>query len=99
MAQQYQIQLVSMRMRVRSLALLSGLRIRCCWKLWHRSQIQLGSRLQLQFNPWPGNFHMPKAQAIKRKKKKERKCMLRAYYLSSVINISWDVKEYQVKNT
>ena len=35
--------LVSMRMRVRSLALLSGLRIRCCHELWHRSHTQLGS--------------------------------------------------------
>ena len=31
-------QLVSMRMRVQSLALLSGIRIQCCHKLWCRSQ-------------------------------------------------------------
>ena len=45
MVQQKQIQLVSMRMRVQSLALLSGLRIRHCHELWCRSQIPLGSRI------------------------------------------------------
>jgi len=35
--------LVSMRMQVRSLALLSELRIQCCRELWRRSQTQLGS--------------------------------------------------------
>ena len=33
---------MSMRMGVRSLASLSGLRIQCCHKLWPRSQMQLG---------------------------------------------------------
>ena len=37
------IQLVSMRTRVESLALLSGLRIRCCCELCCGSQRQLGS--------------------------------------------------------
>ena len=32
-----------MRMRVQSLALLSGLRIQLCSELWCRSQMQLGS--------------------------------------------------------
>ena len=32
-----------MRMWVRPLALLSGLRIRCCHELWRRSQAPLGS--------------------------------------------------------
>ena len=36
-------QLVSMRMQVQPLALLSSLRIQCCRKLRHRSQMQLGS--------------------------------------------------------
>ena len=44
--------LVSMRMWIWSLALLSGLRIQHCW-------IQCRSQLQLWFDPWPGNFHMP----------------------------------------
>ena len=35
-AQQKQIRLVSMRMRVGSLALLGGLGIRCCGELWCR---------------------------------------------------------------
>ena len=37
LAQQKQIRLVSMRTQVRSLASLSGLRIRHCCKLWRRS--------------------------------------------------------------
>ena len=37
------IQLGTMRLRVRSLALLSGLRIRRCYELWCRSQTQLRS--------------------------------------------------------
>ena len=36
-------QLVSTRMQVRSLTLLSGLRIQHCRELWHRSQMWLGS--------------------------------------------------------
>ena len=37
--------LVSMRTRVRSLALLSGPRIPCCRDLWYRSQTWLGSHV------------------------------------------------------
>ena len=43
MDQQKQIPLVSMRTRVQSPALLSGLRIQHCRELWCRSQMQLGS--------------------------------------------------------
>ena len=39
------IRLVSMRTRVRSLALLSGLRIRCYHELWCRWQTRFGSRV------------------------------------------------------
>ena len=42
-AQWKQIWLVTMRLRVRTLALLSGLRIRHCHELWCRSQAWLGS--------------------------------------------------------
>ena len=41
--QQKRIQLVSMRMQVRSLASLSGLRIQRCCELWGRSQMLPGS--------------------------------------------------------
>ena len=41
-ALQRQTQLVSVRMWVRSLAPLTGLRIQCCRELWCRSQTQLG---------------------------------------------------------
>ena len=40
--QQKETQLVSMRMWVRSLASLGGLRIWCCQDLWCRSQMWLG---------------------------------------------------------
>ena len=43
MAQQKRIQLGTMRLQVRSLALLSGLRIQRCRELWYRLQTQLGS--------------------------------------------------------
>ena len=43
MVQWKQIQLGTMRLQVRSLALLSGLRIRYRHELWCRSQMQLGS--------------------------------------------------------
>ena len=41
--QQKQIQLGTMRLWVRSLALLSGLRIWCCHELWCRSQMRCRS--------------------------------------------------------
>ena len=60
-AQQKQIRPGTMRLRVQSLALLSGLRIQHCYELWCRLQTQLGSyiyydcdvgqQLQLQFDP------------------------------------------------
>ena len=43
MVQRKPIQLGNMRLRVRSLASLSGFRIRCCHELWCRSQAGLGS--------------------------------------------------------
>ena len=43
MAQRKRIQLGTMRLWVRSLASLSGLRIQICHELWCRSQAQLGS--------------------------------------------------------
>ena len=43
MVQWKQIQLASMRMRVRFLTSLSGLKIQRCRALWWRSQTQLGS--------------------------------------------------------
>ena len=43
MAQQKQIRLGTVRLRVQSLASLSGLRARRCRELWCRSQPRLGS--------------------------------------------------------
>ena len=45
MVQQKQIRLGTMRFRVLSLALLSGLRIWCCRELWSGLQTRLGSRI------------------------------------------------------
>ena len=45
LVQRKQIQLGTMRLWVRSLASLSGLRIRCCCELWCRLQTQLGSSI------------------------------------------------------
>ena len=47
MAQWKQIQLGTVRWRVRSLALCSGLRIWCCCELWCRSQTQFGSHIAM----------------------------------------------------
>ena len=41
-AQQKRIRLGTMRLLVRSLAFLGGLRIQCCHELWCRVQTQLG---------------------------------------------------------
>ena len=46
-AQQKWIKLASMRLRVRSLTLLSGLKIWRCCELWCRSQMWLGSRIAM----------------------------------------------------
>ena len=72
MAQWKQIRLASMWTQVLSLASLSGLRIPCCRELRYRSQMPLesgvavacgaGQQLQLRFDPWPGNLHMPQMQ-------------------------------------
>ena len=44
---QQKTQLVSMRKRVQYLALLSGLRIQHCSELWRRSQMRLGSQVDV----------------------------------------------------
>ena len=75
----------TMRVRVRSLASLSRLRIQRCRELWCRSQMWLqircccgsgiGQQLHFRCDPWPGNLHMPRERPQKRQndKKKERK--------------------------
>ena len=44
-AQQVKTQLVSMRMCIRSLALLNEIRIQCCCELWYRLQMWLRSHI------------------------------------------------------
>ena len=80
-AQWQRTQLVSMRIRVRSLASLRELRIQCCNELWCRLHKQLRSHLAVAVvqassfssdsTPGPGNFYMPQVQPLK--KKEERK--------------------------
>ena len=73
--------LVSMRMRVQSLALLSGLKIQHCHKLWYRLQIRLGSSVAVAVAQPAAAAPIPlQAQellyaagvALKKKKKEER---------------------------
>ena len=68
-----------MRMRVRSLALLSGLKIWHCYKLWHRLQMRLGPYVAVAV-VWAGSCHSDSAPslgtadvALKRKKEKKKK--------------------------
>jgi len=77
-----------MRLKVQYLALLSGLGIQRCRKLWCRLQMWLGSlrccgsgggwRLQLLLDPWPGSLHVPwerpkRWQKDKKEKEKKKK--------------------------
>ena len=80
MAQCKQTQLVSMRIRVRSLASLSGYRIPSCHELWCRLQTWLGSRwLWLWCRPAavalirPLDGEPPYAVGVAQKKKKKKK--------------------------
>ena len=50
-----QIRLGTMRLRVRSLALLHGLRIQCCRELWGRLQMRLGSHVAVAV-VWAGGY-------------------------------------------
>ena len=69
-------QLVSIKMQVQSLALLSRLRIQHCCKPQHRwlgsggsSCCRVGGQLWLQLDLYPGNLHKPQVQPLKRPKK------------------------------
>ena len=74
------IQLVSMRMRLQSLASFGGLRIQCHHELWYRSQTQLGScnavavgRLAAAIPVWPLAWELPYAMDAALKKTKQNK--------------------------
>ena len=82
MVQHKRILLASMRMRVRSLASLSGLRIQCCCELWCVSKMWIGSHLLWLWcrlvatapirplAPWEPPYAMD--LALKRPKKKKK---------------------------
>ena len=87
MVQQKQIRLETLRLQVRSLASLSGLKIHCCSELCCRSQSQLGSNVAVAV-ALAGDYSSdetpsletsiccecnPKKEKKKKKKKKERK--------------------------
>ena len=36
--------------------------VRDAAQIWHCCGYDVGLQLQLQFNPWPGNSHMPQVQ-------------------------------------
>ena len=58
------------------------------------NQVLPRHRPQLQFwlDPWPGNFHIPKMQPLKKKKKKERKvCKCWQALKITVINTNFSV--------
>ena len=87
-AQQRQIWLVSMKMRVWSLTLLSGLRIWCCQELWYRLQMWLGCGVAVavdgscnsNWTPSLGTSICPgcgpkKQKAKKKKREREKKMM------------------------
>ena len=73
--------LVSMKIWVQSLALLSGLRIWPCCEMWCRSQMRLRSgvavamgswQLQLRFHPLA--WELPHAAGLALKRRKKKKC-------------------------
>ena len=85
MAQRKQIQLVSMRMQVQSLALLSGLRIRHCCGVGHRHSLDPGWLwVQLQLDLTREN-PIPLGGGPKKKKKKKKKSFIMIYTFTQYI--------------
>ena len=94
LAQRKRIWLGSMRTQVRSLALLSGLRIRHCHEFWCRAQIQLGSGVGVavmrargyssDLTPSLGTSICHRCGTKKKKKKKK------ATLIYSQINKNWE---------
>ena len=91
-----------MRLRVRSLASLSGLRIQCCLELWCGSQMRLGSpallwlwhRLVATAPMGPLAWELPYATGMalektkKKKKKKEKKSFIEVLLIYDVPIVS-----------
>ena len=71
MVQRKRIQLVTMGLQVRSLASLSGLRIRCYRELWCKSQTQLRSHVAAA-PICPLAWEPPHATGMALKKKKKK---------------------------
>ena len=80
MVQWKRIQLGTIRLRVRSLASLGGLRICRCRELWCRSQTQLGS-CSSHWTPSLGTSLCHECGPTKEKKKKKKKPTERKPYL------------------
>ena len=107
MAQWRQIQLGAMRLWVRSLVLLSGLRIQCCHGLWCGSQMRLrsGVAVAAQAGSWTPSLRTSiyhgcspkKKKGQKRQKKTKTKNYLRNKYLEKVCLSK--VSEYSKQET
>ena len=95
-------QLVSVRIQDWSLASHRGLRIQCFCKLWHSSHsfcgYGVGWQLQLWFDPWPGNFHMPQGQLYKRKKKQQLYIYVCVYIYIYIYVYVYIVVEFYIQN-
>ena len=98
--QQKQILLVSMRMHVLSLSLLSGWGIRLCHELWYRLQMRLGSSIVA----WAGSCSShsapalgtsiacscgPKKQKEKKKEKKKKENTWDEKFTHGIIKRNW----------
>ena len=67
-----------MRLWVRSLASISGLRIQCCRELWCRSQMQLGSGMAVAV-VWPHT----EGAALKRQTNKQIESSLQMFVMKT----------------
>ena len=91
------IQLGTMRLQVRSLALLSGLKIRCCHELWCRSQTRLGSWVAValaQTDNYSSDLTPSLGTSIchvcgPRKDRGKTLAKFSLYYKDTVIKIQW----------
>ena len=80
MAQRVKNLTVSVRMWVQSLASFSELRI------WHCHGCHVGQQLQLLFDPWTGNIHMPQVWPYLKTKTKTKKLLILCLSSRSILS-------------
>ena len=95
LAQRQPIRVVSLKMRVRPLASLSGSGIQCCPELWCRSQTQLRScdavlaaAAPIQPLAWELSYAITGSLKRKKKKKKKRICNLEINLVGGVSSLA-----------